>query len=595
MKYRIEIPVYIALIVSLFGLSSCAEDAAEQQFGIDRNRIEMGPDGGYEPLTVTTSGRWTAMTDASWVKLSPSNGTGATRCRIEIDSTVLANESRSAIVQIVTEQQTKPLAFRIEQAGYPKFIRVEKQPGQLPNFADLDDRKFEVEVTTNVPFEVEFDKDKPWVACNEIDFDAIFDRGACPRRITLEFEWENNTRPEEREIEVQFAVDKTEGDLDRHDVLLVRQQAAEKIEPGIRGDSLTLLAIQRAIGSKGFDPSERMANWTGVVLWEKTDEDVDPANIGRVRSVVFQSAHTEEAIPYEVQFLTAVETISFYSNVNSIFKKLETGPYICELTQLKNLQIFGFGLTKLDENFVKLKNLEQLDLSGNNFDQIPAILTPENFPNLKQLSLATNRSQFVMDMHTTVIPQEDWGGLWRSTPNKYSMRDLERLLAWEKLEYLSLSHNYMQHGLPTMIGKTRSKWQAGDKYRLYWDSKIKDFVYHEIPAALVGKPKVLPNATYFALNLNYFTGALPDWILFHPQLLFWNPDILVFNQEPMRFDKQGVRTGFTNVPQTLDAYYAMYPEQKEIDEEGIPQTQVASESSAVSKFSVNRPSPWSNQ
>ena len=32
-------------------------------------------------------------------------------------------------------------------------------------------------------------------------------------------------------------------------------------------------------------------------------------------------------------------------------------------------------------------------------------------------------------------------------------------------------------------------------------------------------PKILPKARMLSLNLNFFTGNLPDWILYHPHLV----------------------------------------------------------------------------
>lgn len=574
MKYLIKIPAY-ALGIALLCMS-CSDDKTEDyNFGIDKNKIEIGPDGGSEPLLVSSKNAWRAVTDAPWIKLSPSNGVGVTECQIEIDSTILAVESRSAIVQIISDDQTHPVAFHVTQQGYEKFIRVEKQPEILPNYGEYGERTFEVEVTTNVPFEIELKHDNPWVLCKDVDIKALLDRGARPRTVSLQFEWENNSRPEERNLDVEFAIDEHVGTLEQHDVLTIKQTAADKIVPGIRGDSLAIMACQRNLRCSEFSNGELMSKWNNVVLWEATDEDVLPENIGRVRSVKFLNPNTKEGIPFEIQYLTAAETIIIYSNTNKMQKSFSSGPYLSKLTQLKYLQIFSFGLTELDPSFVDLKNLESLDLSGNNFERIPEILTPENFPNLTYIDLTANRRLGVRDMNTTIVAKENWGGLWNSTPTKFNSKDLERLLAWEKLEFLRLSNNYMQFAVPNMVGKTKNTWKKGDQYRLYWDSKKKEYVMHDIPQWLVGKPKVLPNATFLSLNLNYFTGELPEWVLYHPQLFFWNPSLLIFNQYSQQKDSEGNSVGFTNIPSTLDYYYAIYPEQRELDEGGSTETSEA--------------------
>ena len=35
------------------------------------------------------------------------------------------------------------------------------------------------------------------------------------------------------------------------------------------------------------------------------------------------------------------------------------------------------------------------------------------------------------------------------------------------------------------------------------------------------------------LNLNFFTGKIPNWLRFHPHLLDWFPEVLIFNQQEM--------------------------------------------------------------
>lgn len=44
-------------------------------------------------------------------------------------------------------------------------------------------------------------------------------------------------------------------------------------------------------------------------------------------------------------------------------------------------------------------------------------------------------------------------------------------------------------------------------------------------------PRVLPNARSLSINLNFMTGDMPKWILFHPYFVEWDPEVLVFNQQ----------------------------------------------------------------
>ena len=65
----------------------------------------------------------------------------------------------------------------------------------------------------------------------------------------------------------------------------------------------------------------------------------------------------------------------------------------------------------------------------------------------------------------------------------------------------------------------------------------------------------------FSINLNYLTGSLPDWILYHPYLMNWSPSILIFNQE-IYPNKNGTLPGFDNVPVSPDYWYELYPHKK---------------------------------
>jgi hypothetical protein len=114
---------------------------------------------------------------------------------------------------------------------------------------------------------------------------------------------------------------------------------------------------------------------------------------------------------------------------------------------LKNLHIFSYGLSSLPEEFKNLKKLEVLDLSSNNFTEIPEILTPENFPNLKSLSLNNSRiTQSAKDL--SKITKGDSIGLYLKSSVDGKDNPLRKLLLWEKLEELDISNCYIEGSLP---------------------------------------------------------------------------------------------------------------------------------------------------
>jgi hypothetical protein len=212
------------------------------------------------------------------------------------------------------------------------------------------------------------------------------------------------------------------------------------------------------------------------------------------------------------------------------------------------------GLSSLDDSFTNLRNLETLVLAANNFNEIPRIITPENFPNLTKLDLATNRRRTIWDMKTATLDRALWGGFSYNDEDNFP----RWLLEWDKLEYLRLSNNYMQGEIPDMedygIRYTAEEVAVNDT--------LPNGLNNPARYNLAGKPKVLPNAKFFAINLNLYTGKIPEWILYHPHLMEWAPEILVFNQDTELTDMEGRIPGFSNVPESPDYYYEAYPLKK---------------------------------
>lgn len=66
-----------------------------------------------------------------------------------------------------------------------------------------------------------------------------------------------------------------------------------------------------------------------------------------------------------------------------------------------------------------------------------------------------------------------------------------------------------------------------------------------------------------SINLNYFTGKIPDWVLYHPYLLEWYPESLIFMQQDKGIDSNGKVVGFTDVPTDYEYYYSFFPGYKE--------------------------------
>lgn len=538
---------YIAVSLCAFALASCSDDDRKIGVTVDGDAIEIGAEGGTRNIKVTADDAWIATTNDPWITISPANGRGSAQCRIIIDS-ALRNEPRQGIVRIQNQNDWEERRdITVSQDGYDYAITLDDKEINVSNYAAYDDRSFDVRVKTNVDFDIEIPEEaQAWLTAG--DYKVELDRGLRPREVTVRFNWGINSRDIERNAVVKFRP-KDEVTLARQDELSVNQNAAEPIEEDTRaGDSVALLAIARSLNMwESWETNEKMDNWDNVVLWEEGMDGYTPEKAGRVKFARFSTFETKEGLPFEVQYLTAADELVFFSNTNWTTFDLSTGEYITKLGQLRRLTISGYGLVDLDPDFKNLKNLESLDISVNNFEKIPEVLTKENFPKLHALYLNTCQRGVIYDLSNTTTTH--FGGLFEETDQTREFP--RRLLEWDNLDTLTLSVNYLQGRIPDMKDYAQKYTQA--------DISAAD----SLPQALVGTPKVLPNIKRFSINLNRLTGELPEWLLHHPALDWMDPFTLVFTQEGK--DQDGKLAGFTNEPVNLDEYYRFYEGKKYLD------------------------------
>ncbi|HJC19283.1 MAG TPA: hypothetical protein H9938_05030 [Candidatus Alistipes stercoripullorum] len=538
---------YIAVSLCAFALAGCSDDDKKIGVTVDGDAIEIGAEGGTRNIKVTADDAWIATTNDPWITISPANGRGSAQCRIIIDS-ALRNEPRQGIVRIQNQNDWEERRdITVSQDGYDYAITLDDKDINVSNYAAYDDRSFDVRVKTNVDFDIEIPEEaQAWLTAG--DYKVELDRGLRPREVTVRFNWGINSRDIERNAVVKFRP-KDEVTLARQDELSVNQNAAEPIEEDTRaGDSVALLAIARSLNMwESWETNEKMDNWDNVVLWEEGMDGYTPEKAGRVKFARFSTFGTKEGLPFEVQYLTAADELVFFSNTNWTTFDLSTGEYITKLGQLRRLTISGYGLVDLDPDFKNLKNLESLDISVNNFEKIPEVLTKENFPKLHALYLNTCQRGVIYDLSNTTTTH--FGGLFEETDQTREFP--RRLLEWDNLDTLTLSVNYLQGRIPDMKDYAQKYTQA--------DISAAD----SLPQALVGTPKVLPNIKRFSINLNRLTGELPEWLLHHPALDWMDPFTLVFTQEGK--DQDGKLAGFTNEPVNLDEYYRFYEGKKYLD------------------------------
>ena len=573
MKIRNHIATSLLAAAALLAACSTADESVA--FGTDTNSISIDAVGGTKKIKVSANENWVAISNVPWITVSPANGYKSTECSLNIDSAI-TNTVRNGVVRIVkTGNSAEYQEIRIEQKGFDYAITLDEPTVNIENYASLDKRYFDVKVRTNVDFDVKVPDDKTsWVKFDR--YDVALDHGLRPREVTIRFNWGINSG-DERSAEVSFVPTSesnvTSEMLARNDKLTIEQSAAEPITPNSReGDSVALLSIARTLevwASSWENSGEKMDNWAGVTLWEEGMEGYVDSLKGRVKAARFYMFSIKEGIPFEVKYLTAAEELEFYSNVNTFQLSLSTGPYICELSQLKRLTIGAYGLTELDENFTNLRNLEYLDLSSNNFEKIPDIINPTNFPKLHVLRMANNQRRLVYDLSNNIAT--NFGGLYQHTKYDSNMGSFGEfpswLFKWEPGEVTTSEGEQTVTGLDTLILSVN-----------YLQGPIPDFkddesipVYTEAPDSLKDAAgecilvknrikRVMPQLRMLALNLNRMTGALPDWVLYHPALDWWDPFTLLFNQEGK--DEQGNLAGFSNEPANMDYYYQAYPKKK---------------------------------
>ena len=544
--------IYFTAVAAMFMAASCVQEP-EVPFVTDLSQITFEPEGGEVALKLSVGEDWVAMTNEPWVSFSPANGKGSEVCRIKVDSTLLF-DTRDDVIRIRTASGDDR-EIEIFQNGFQPCIAPAKSLVELEDFAVREKRKFKIDVLTNVDFENPVPRNHPWLTCKKSAL--VLDRGARPRNVTLEFEWKVNPNADLREEDIKIEVEKDGTPVQTS--IKIKQAGAPDIESKAgtaAGDSLALLSISRFLGCwSEYDAGMKMERWEGVEIWESGE------NKGRVKSAKFVFFETDESLPYAVKYLTAAEELYFYSNVNSFMKSLSLGEDICELSNLKRLTLFAYGLTELPDKMENMTNLRYLDLTANNFDRIPKVL--QKCDSLKALLLTSNQRSVVNDLSNTV--KKELGGLINETPadGNGKRKFPEWLLEWNTLDTLRLSVNFLQGTLPTDAElMATGKFKAWDPEAAF-DEKVSEVcIKDSLGAAGVQffkeneVPMVLPDIDFFSINLNRLHGDIPHWLKYHPKLDFWAPLLLVFPQEGK--DASGTPAGFTNEPTNLNYYYEIF-------------------------------------
>lgn len=545
----------VKLAFSLFAgmcmVVSCndSDDENISGFTLDAQEFTLGAEGGTETVKVASGTKWVAKVNKPWVKVMPANGVGVTECQIVVDSTLLSDGLRNAVVTFVPEGQEKQ-EVQIKQIGFGNIIDLSKNEVSVVNMGDYGKRYFEISVTTNVDFDVNIPAGQGWIS--SVKTPVSLDGGARPRTTKVRFNWDMNTDPLVREAVIKFTPVDPSIIVKRPAVLTVTQEAAPVINDDRTGDSIAILLIGVKMNALlVWDTSEKMDYWDGVTLWEKTDENVTEEQIGRVRSVGFAMLSTKEVLPTELRHLKYLETLSISGNGNKMLlpDNFFMGDALTNLKHLKHLRISGYGLTELradQELREPMKTLESVDFSSNHFTKLPGDLTPNKFPNLKSINLiGMRRHDYNLDLRDNVW-QPNWG-------MRIHVSELNRLFLWEKLVVLRLSYNYIYGQFPAVIAEAPYYTDA--------DIALSDTIQSASPenlAKLKTIQRVMPKMEVFSINLNFLTGNVPDWLFYHPRFANFIPFTFVYTQDS-GYDTEGKVPRIDNEPANLDDFYKFYP------------------------------------
>ena len=552
-----------------------------------------------------------ASASKPWIAVSPANGIGSADCTLAIDSTLENTSRTSQVRFSLDGQEPKVITITQFGFGKQILLKeseieIENSAEYDKRYFDVTiSTNVNFKIDENIVYsfaeeesmteeeknEVESES-KDWLTMpKDSELEVNLDRKARPRTIKARFRWEMNTAPYTRIAKIKLVPENPEEDqLVDNDgnpiesvLLTVTQKPALKIEDNRSGDSLAIVTINEKIQSMiTFDTSESMQNWDYVTLWEATDENVPDGAVGRVRSLQLMMFDLKdgETLPKEIRYLKYLESFTIQSNTNRQTRTVSLGEEICDLKYLKNLSVISYGMNKLPDNFINLGDkLETLNLGSNNFTSLADIMEVVNEKEFKKLHSLTLTGCRLTDSYYDLSPKdknkEDLGlhiNISSETRERQAFLDL---LTWDNLRSLQLSYNFIEGKLPdddevdaalTAAGK-RTRYDESDfstNENDYLDKLVGDtcrwllsenntvkikYTNSETPENVTGQkvPRVLPKAREFYINLNFLTGSLPKWILFHPHFVEWYPEGMVFNQQEDGRNSDNEKVGFDNI------------------------------------------------
>ena len=521
---KLMLRLSMVILGTLWSLTACNEEESipTTQIALSHEALHFEAHGGIGSISLMASDEWTVMSDREWCLVSPANGNASTTCEIRVDSSYLY-DSREAHLTFRCGKYSRQLI--IQQLGYKKIIQLDKEIIEVADFNDYEKMFETVRVNSNIPYDVEVqyaDSTRTgWLKVTKSEHKS----GSIPRPSTVRVDYDLYAESDVDRVATLVFKQKnvTEGETPVESKLTFRQKKAQEIIPSRQGDSLAVLAIARIMRcAMNIDTSTPMIHWNNVETEEveyvnEKGETVDELRVVGLRFSMFD---TDKSIPYQIRKLDQLRTLSLSGNTDAAGKNIVLEDDITYLPHLQSLTLLGYGICKLPSRMKEMTQLEELELSGNNFTSLPIdIITELDKHNLLYINFANNRVRDVFGKLSENANVKDTLGLHGSLP--------EALFTLKNVVYIGLSYNYFEGAIPNM-GYDASKYETEEEK--------------------VANNPVMPQLENLAINLNFLTGNIPDWILYHKNLRCWDPYTLVFNQYENGRDSFGKRVGFDNVP-----------------------------------------------
>lgn len=436
------------LLIAITGccLVACDDDTEETvSFGVSQHELNFLADGGTDTLSLYAGEAWNVSSDTEWCRVTPASGMGSADCKIYVDSSYLYRE-REAHLTFRCGRQTRQIT--ISQLGYEKVIKLEKEEIEVADFTEYGKMFEKVKVVSNVDYEVELvfneDDQQDWLKATAGDREVT----SVPRESSVRLDFDLYTASDkDRTATVIFRqTDAAEDEMPVESRLTFRQKKAQEIIPSRAGDSLALLAISRVMKCYvSWDASQSMIHWPNIKMENVTyiNHEGKEVTEQRVVAASFVVFNTDQSIPYQIEKLDQLRTLSFTGNENAYLKNIKLEDHVTRLPHLKRLSLIGYGITELPENMKNMTELEELVLSGNKLTEIPMdIISALDEHKLEYINLSNNRRVDVGSRLYDHAESKDTLGLHGEIP--------EALFRLKNVKHIYLSYNYFEGKLPDM-------------------------------------------------------------------------------------------------------------------------------------------------